>query len=617
MKIQQVAILSKILLLLGLITPTVATEKGVDPETRGDGDTEELTFIESGDNYSIETAVLSAKYDNSTELNLISQSPQERTDPANPNQDFLQPVEPITPPPEEELLLPQPEDTTPPELPDSVSFPIQKINVEGSTVFAPEDFAPLIEPLTGQNVTLNQLRGVADAITQLYLEQGYINSRAVLREQTITDGVATIEVIEGTITDIEISGQRGFNTNYFTSRLNQRIDTPLYVNQLEDQLRLLQINPLIEDLEVDLEPAEVTGESILRLNVEEASPWFGSAFIDNYSAASVGSERFGISGGYRNLIGVGDVFTATGTRSFTGGSTILDLNYLVPFNALNGTIQLRTTIDRNEVTQSPFDALGIEGESETYEISVRQPIKRSFTEEFALSVGLNHRDGQTFLFDNVGTAFGSGAEADGTTRTTVLSFGQDYLRRDNQGAWVLQSQFNFGLDLLDATINPEPIPDGRFFSWNGQVQRIHQLTPKQLLIVQGNIQLSPDNLLGSQRFTIGGGQTLRGYRQGARSGDNGWRLSVEDRITLIQGQPGISLLQVAPFVDLGMVWNNPSNPDQIANEHFLAGLGTGIIYSPIKDLTLRLDFTLPLIDLSDRSTNIQDDGFYFSINYNL
>ncbi|NES00995.1 MAG: BamA/TamA family outer membrane protein, partial [Symploca sp. SIO1B1] len=103
----------------------------------------------------------------------------------------------------------------------------------------------------------------------------------------------------------------------------------------------------------------------------------------------------------------------------------------------------------------------------------------------------------------------------------------------------------------------------------------------------------------------------------ARSGDNGWRLSVEDRITLIQGQPGISLLQVAPFVDLGMVWNNPSNPDQIANEHFLAGLGTGIIYSPIKDLTLRLDFTLPLIDLSDRSTNIQDDGFYFSVNYNL
>ncbi|NES22660.1 MAG: ShlB/FhaC/HecB family hemolysin secretion/activation protein [Symploca sp. SIO3E6] len=605
MKIQQVTILSQSLLLLGLITPAIATEQVGDTGTRRRGDGSSEIF----------TSYFLQPY--STELELISQSPQERTDPANPNQDFLQPIEPITPPPEDEPLFPQPEETTPPELPDSASFPIDRINVEGSTIFTSADFAPLTEPLTGENVTLNQLRGVADAITQLYIEQGYINSRALLREQTITDGVATIEVIEGTITDIEITGQQGFRTSYFTSRLKRGIETPLNVNQLEDQLRLLQINPLIEDIEVDLQPAEVTGESTLRLQVDEAPPWFGSVFIDNYSAASVGSERFGISGGYRNLIGVGDVFTATGTRSFTGGSTIFDFNYLVPFNALDGTVQLRTTIDRNEVTQSPFDELGIEGESETYEISVRQPIKRSFREEFALSVGLNHRDGQTFLFDNVGTAFGSGAEADGTTRTTVLSFGQDYLSRDNQGAWVLRSQFNFGLDLLDATINPDPIPDGRFFNWNGQVQRIHQLTPQQLLIVTGNIQLSPDSLLGSQRFTIGGGQTLRGYRQGARSGDNGWRLSVEDRITLIQGKPGISLLQIAPFADMGIVWNNPSNPDQIANEHFLAGLGTGIIYSPIEDLTLRMDFTIPLVDLSDRSTNIQDDGIYFSVNYNL
>lgn len=574
MKFKQASTLSSIILLLGLATPTLATD-------------------------------------------IISQSPQERTDPTNPDQDFLQPVEPTTPPPSEEPLFPTPEETTPPNLPDSPSFPIQEIKVEGSTVFTSEDFAPILTPLEGQNVTLNQLRKVADAITQFYLDQGYLNSRAVLTEQTITDGVAIIEVIEGTITDLEVTGLERFRDSYFTSRLNRGINTPLNVNELEDQLRLLQINPLIEDIEVDLEPGEETGESTLLLNVEEASSWFGSAFVDNYSAPSVGSERFGVSGGYRNLLGVGDVFTATGSRSFSGGSTIFDFNYLVPFNSLDGTVQLRTTIDRNEVTQSPFDELGIEGESETYSISVRQPLKRSFQEEFALSLGLTHRNGQTFLFDNIGTPFGAGAEADGTTRTTVLSFGQDYLSRDDKGAWVFRSQFNFGLDLLDATMNADPIPDGRFFSWNGQVQRVHQLAPKHLLIVQGNIQLSPDNLLGSQRFTVGGGQTLRGYRQGARSGDNGWRVSVEDRITLVQGQPGVSLLQVAPFVDLGMVWNNPSNPDQVNDEHFLAGLGTGIIYSPVEKLNLRLDFTLPLVNISDRSTNLQDDGIYFSVNYSF
>ena len=574
MKLKPVSALSNILLLLGLATPTLATD-------------------------------------------ILSQSPQQETDPSNPNQDFLQPIEPITPPPTEEPLFPTPEEPISPNLPDSPSFPIQTIKVEGSNVFSSTDFAPLIDPLIGQNVTLNQLREVADAITQLYLDQGYLNSRAVLTEQTLSDGIATIEVIEGQVTDIEVNGLQRFRSSYFTSRLNRSIATPFNVNDLEDQLRLLQINPLIKNIEVDLEPGESPGESTLLVNVEEAPPWFGSAFVDNYSAASVGSERFGLSGGYRNLLGLGDVFTATGSRSFTGGSTILNFNYLVPFNSLNGTVQLSTTIDRNEVTQSPFDELGIEGESETYSLSVRQPLHYSFTEEFALSLGLTHRDGQTFLFDNIGTAFGAGAEADGTTRSTVLSFGQDYLSRDAKGAWVLRSQFNFGLDLLDATTNAETIPDGRFFSWNGQVQRIHQLAEKHLLIVQGNMQLSPDNLLGSQRFTIGGGQTLRGYRQGARSGDNGWRVSVEDRITLVEEQPGVNLLQVAPFFDMGMVWNNPSNPDQVSSDHFLAGLGTGIIYSPVEKLNLRLDFTLPLISISDRSSNLQDDGIYFSVNYNF
>ncbi|NET54892.1 MAG: hypothetical protein F6K47_01395 [Symploca sp. SIO2E6] len=57
-------------------------------------------------------------------------------------------------------------------------------------------------------------------------------------------------------------------------------------------------------------------------------------------------QQFTILSNTLLLLGlVGDIFTATGTRSFTGGSTIFDFNYLVPFNALDGTIQLRTTID--------------------------------------------------------------------------------------------------------------------------------------------------------------------------------------------------------------------------------------------------------------------------------
>ncbi len=77
---------------------------------------------------------------------------------------------------------------------------------------------------------------------------------------------------------------------------------------------------------------------------------------------------------------------------------------------------------------------------------------------------------QTFLFDNLATRFGIGPDANGVSRTSVIKFGQDY-KREPQRAWFLRrrsppqaSQFSFGIDILDATINNHPIPDGRFFS---------------------------------------------------------------------------------------------------------------------------------------------------------
>jgi hemolysin activation/secretion protein len=284
---------------------------------------------------------------------------------------------------------------------------------------------------------------------------------------------------------------------------------------------------------------------------------------------------------------------------------------------MDGTLQLRTVIDRNEVTQAPFDEFGIEGESELYEVSFRQPFIRSVREEFALSLGFSHRNGQTFLFNDLATPFGEGPDEDGVSRTSVIKFGQDYVRRDVQGAWSLRSQFSLGTGLLDATINDHPTPDGRFLSWLGQIQRVQRLGNDHLLIVQGDLQLTPDSLLPSEQFVIGGGQSLRGYRQNARSGDNGFRFSVEDRITLQRDESGVSIFELAPFVDLGTVWNHPDNPNNLADQRFLASAGLGLLWRPLPRLGVRLDYAVPFIDLDDRGENAQDDGFYFSVNYRL
>lgn len=541
---------------------------------------------------------------------LIAQRPnsnQDRLLPSGIEQPTKLPSE--TPPLEDSS--PSIEEQIPSTIPDDsdnqIGILVERIEVIGNTALNEADINKITQPLIGQTVTLSQLNAAADAITQLYLTRGYITSRAVLPEQSITGGIVTIQASEGSLGDVQLNGLARLNERYVTSRLQHGITTPFNANQLEEQLRLLRFDPLVETIRGRLQPGETAGESILTVEAEEADAWRVGLGVDNYGSPSTGSERMSASVAYQNVSGWGDTLSASYTRSTTGGSNVWDVGYRLPVNSLDGALSLRTAFDNFELTSGAFSG-DIDGSSDRYEISFRQPLVRSLRQEFALSAGFSYRDGKTFLGQQSTTDIN---KIDSVT--SVFKLGQDYTRRDTRGVWGLRSQFSFGTGLFDATDNSGDIADGQFFSWLGQAQRVQRISKDNLLIVQSDLQLTPDDLLPIEQFLIGGGQSLRGYRQNARRGDNGFRFSVEDRITLTRDEETDSVvIQLAPFFDAGAVWSNSSSP---TDQNFLAGVGLGFIYDPLENLNMRLDYALPLITLDDEGDNAQDEGFYFSVNY--
>ncbi|MEO1145425.1 MAG: ShlB/FhaC/HecB family hemolysin secretion/activation protein [Cyanobacteria bacterium J06638_22] len=534
--------------------------------------------------------------------------PSTEVNPSENNDPFLQPAPapiPVPPPEEQPLIEDPPAEPTPTPEPDGAQqFTVSDIVVTGNTAFDDADLQPIYQEFLGQSLTFEELQEIADRVTQLYLNEGFLTSRAILESPT-GDGVIRVRVVEGELEAIEVEGNQRVPDSYIRSRIALGADAPVNQFDLEDQLRLLRLDPLFDNVEASLRAGTGLGQSILVVRVTEADSFFGAVSIDNYSPASVGSERMNLELGYRNLTGLGDTVSVVLRRTTTGGARLYDFNYRVPVNPREGTLSLRIAPSDFDITDPAFDQLNINGNTDLYEVSFRQPFIRTPRTEAALSIGLTHRDGETLFGDIILSE---------STITTVR-LGQDLVLRDSAGAWSVRSQFSIGTTLFDATTDGNP--DGQFFSWLGQLQRVQVLNPDNLLILQADVQLTPDALLAPEQFSIGGGQSLRGFRQNARLGDNGVRLSAENRITLGRNEAGAPTFQLAPFADMGWVWNDGDNPRDTPDQPFLAGIGLGLIWQPSSQFDLRLDYALPLIDLDDRGNNAQDQGLYFSIVYRL
>ncbi|MDJ0730938.1 MAG: ShlB/FhaC/HecB family hemolysin secretion/activation protein [Crocosphaera sp.] len=462
--------------------------------------------------------------------------------------------------------------------------------------------------------TFNQIySSLANIITNYYLTQGYITSKATINPLTtiIEHSEAKIVIIEGNIADLKLIGRNNLHLAYICDRLLLAISSPLNITELEKQLRLLSFNPLFETVDAKLQASGKPGLSIIEVTVKETNNWKFGIGIDNFSPPSIGSDRSGTFLENKNVTGWGDNLSLSYYRSTTDGGNTLDATYQLPLNTQEGTLQIRVIPTWTRITQNPLDDFNITGNKQIYEVSFRQPLWRDLSDEFALSVGFRYQNGQTLINGELAPI------ENARNRSTILQFGQDYLSRDEQGFWFLRSQFNWGVDLFDATIRSGSTPDSRFFSWLFQGQRIQRWDENNLMIVKAELQLTPDPLLPDQWFIIGGAESVRGYRQNIRFGDNGFRLSIENRMTIMRNNLNQSSLEIAPFLDMGSVWfadENSNSPSQ----KFLMGTGLGLIWNDvaaIEGLNLRLDYGIPLISLPRFSNNLQEKGFYFQINY--
>ncbi len=521
-------------------------------------------------------------------------------------------------------VLPQPSDNnqllSPPKLPEqpisrqddpNARFQVDRIEVVGSTVFKPEQLTAITAPFVGRKLTFIELLQVKDAITKLYVDHGYVTTGALIVPQTVEAGVIKIQVIEGSLQEIKIIGNRRLRTQYIRDRILLGAKTPLNVPHLLEKLQLLRLDPQIQNLSAELQTGVHPGTSVLQVEVEEANTFKPTVTLDNGRSPSVGSFRRGIDLQEANLLGLGDTLSVGYAN--TDGSNTINLNYTLPINPRNGTVFFGFNQGWNRVIEKPFSVLDIQSNTRSYELGYRQPLVQKPTQELAIGLSFSRQESQTELgIDNIGPyKLSPGADANGKTNISALRFFQEYTQRSNQYVFAARSQFSFGVDWFDANVSQDE-PDSRFFAWRGQAQWVRQLAPDTLFLARGDFQLAADSLVPLEQFGLGGQLSVRGYRQDSLITDNGMLLSAEFRLPIVRAPKIGGVLQLTPFIDVGKGWNvKGENP----SPSLLVGTGLGLLWKQGNNFSARLDWGIPLTSVEGEKRSLQENGLYFSIGY--
>ena len=198
-----------------------------------------------------------------------------------------------------------------------VTFKLNSIKFEGYTAFTEEELMNLICEKIGEQVTVADVIGMANMVTDFYQQRGYISTIAYLPPQKVQDGNIHIMIMEGKYGDIKITGNKWSKDRYLKNAYltDKYIEEGKLLNVRDIQESLREINATgymkgqvaLTDNE---ESAEFTN---LELNIADRFPIDFDFRWDDMGTTTTGLNRAIFFAGTYNLTGHGDQLYSTTT----------------------------------------------------------------------------------------------------------------------------------------------------------------------------------------------------------------------------------------------------------------------------------------------------------------
>ena len=488
-----------------------------------------------------------------------------------------------------------------------VNFLLQRMVIKGSTIYGKRKFSRLFRKYLHRRINLEEIYIIAQQITNMYRNEGYILSKAVVPPQKIEDGAVQINVIEGFVDRVVVQGQvrgpRRLLSEYRKGILRSR---PLKARDLERYLLLVDDLPGVSVKSVLTPSKDKPGATNMTLILSNKA-YEGSLGLDNRGTKFNGPIQInaGLSGNalFKNYerIGLQGVVTSdTDELQFFSGF------YEQPISS-EGTKLFFSASFSDSKPGSALKDFEVAGESKTFALKITHPFIRSRAENLTGSLSYTHRNSST---DILGTL-------DSEDRLRIVNLGLSYDFVDEYRG-VNQVSFNLskGFDIFDSTkTGSENLTRNEghsdFTKFSGQALRLQQLAPSWMLLGAFSWQYSFAKLLSSEEFGVGGSQFGRAYDSSEITGDQGAAFKLELQKAFQPKKKYLRDVQAYTYFDYGVVWNRiPISTGSTVQD--LNSLGAGIRFNVTDTISGYLEWDKPLNQEVSAEGN-KDGRFFFSL----
>ena len=478
---------------------------------------------------------------------------------------------PVLPPTPAEVIFPaqRPGAAHDPAAP---RFTVNAFTFAGNTVYTQQQLKRVTERFIDLELNLYDLNRAADTVTQLYRETGFPVARALIPAQKVEDGIVRIEVIEGRISNISIVGNNRYSSEMIAARAGSLPRNELVtVERLERSLLLMNDLPGLS-ARATLAPGAEYGTTDMVIRTEEKAV-AGALTLDNHGRRETGETR--LDGGFdvNNPFGIGDQLNVRMIRTRHDLLTYGRLGYSLPV-ADNG-MRLGGSYSKVEYDiGGEFAALGITGEVTNSEVTLTYPHVRSRARNLVFGIGLR-----------------STASSQHTLGIQTSDNRIDLLNLSLLGSWVHADSATTSTTLLfsgNGKNNPGTRQDAQAGKLDIDVSHLRAASKNWDLYLRANFVFSASALADTEKFSLGGPGSVRGYRPSELRGDNGWMATIELRRQFVLGNTaGVFNL----FYDEGA-----AKAKGFTRFDALRSAGFGASVFPHKNLRAKVEFAYPISD---------------------